>query len=54
MMGLLLVRQPYSRKMKTDKKNIFCPGCDEQNRANYRRLEYGALNAKDGRRSSVL
>jgi len=31
MMGLLLDRQPYSREKKTDKKNIFCPGYDEQN-----------------------
>jgi hypothetical protein len=31
MMGLLLDRQPYSRKKKTDKNNNFCPGYDEQN-----------------------
>jgi len=31
MMDLLLDRQSYSRKMKTDKKNIFCPVYDEQN-----------------------
>jgi hypothetical protein len=30
-MGLLLDKQPYSRKKKTKKKNIFCPGYDEQN-----------------------